>query len=337
VRLHLITAAILCLGIPFSAEAAECKKHVSQNGQPDIIFVSGNLTIGDERKFINVALNSEKAIVLFEAPGGNLLAGIEIEKAIHLKGFATFVPDAVQCASACALAWLGGGVRYMANTAQVGFHAVYTDNGRQATISSAGNALVGAYLSQLNLPSSAIIYITEAPPEGMQWLNFIDAQHYGIDVHPLDLKPSQETSVPDPPLSEQISSVRTEVYELVSATNRANDSSLSYLSGKYRDKVHYYGNLLPKRSVLNEKAAFFEKWPVRNYSVRADSVTVTCKTGSECRADGVLDWEVSGHILSSKGSSTFSLVWYLEDGNWKIASEATWPIDRKSIDAPNAR
>jgi hypothetical protein len=107
-------------------------------------------------------------------------------------------------------------------------------------------------------------------------------------------------------------------YELVSATN------------------HYYGNLLPKRSVLNEKAAFFEKWPVRNYSVRADSVTVTCKTGFECRADGVLDWQVSGHILSSKGSLTFSLVWYLEDGNWKIASEATWPIDRKSIDAPAA-
>jgi hypothetical protein len=346
VRSHLFKSAILGLCISFSAEAAELNKHASPNGGPDIIFVSGNLTIGDEKKFINVALNSEDAIVLFQSPGGNLVAGIEIGKAIHLKGFATFVPDAVQCASACALAWLGGRVRYMSNTAQVGFHAAYIDNGGQAAVSSAGNALVGAYLSQLNLPSSAIIYITEARPEGMQWLNFIDAQHYGIDVHPLDLRstqeasaparPTQEASAPNPSLAAQISSVRKEVYDLVSATNRANDASLSYLNGKYRDQVQYYGKVLAKQTVLNDKAAFFEKWPVRNYSVRAGSVTVTCKTVSECRADGVLDWEVSGHILSSKGSGTFSFVWYLEGGDWKIASETNRPLDRKSIDAPAA-
>jgi hypothetical protein len=120
VRLHLIAAAILCTAISFSAEAAEFRKYVSQNGQPDIIFISGNLTIGDERRFIDVALNSEKAIVLFESPGGSLLAGIEIGKAIHLKGFATFVPNAVQCASACALAWLGGGSFVMAGEIGIG-------------------------------------------------------------------------------------------------------------------------------------------------------------------------------------------------------------------------
>jgi hypothetical protein len=126
-RWPLVGAALIWLCIPFSTEAANFEKSTSANGEPDIIFVTGDLARGDEKHFIDVAVNSENAIVLFQSGGGNLLAGIEIGKAIHLKGFATFVPDTVQCASACALAWLGGRVRYMSDTAQVGFHAVYVD------------------------------------------------------------------------------------------------------------------------------------------------------------------------------------------------------------------
>ena len=99
--------ATLCLFVSFSVQAAEFSKSTSPNGEPDIIFVIGDLTLGDDKQFANYALNSENAIVVFQSPGGNLLAGIEIGTAIHLKGFATFVPDSVQCASACALAWLG--------------------------------------------------------------------------------------------------------------------------------------------------------------------------------------------------------------------------------------
>lgn len=153
----------------------------------DVIFVVGDLALGDEKKFTNAALSNDNGIVVFQSPGGNLIAGIEIGKAIHLKGFSTFVADTVQCASACALAWLGGRVRYMSNTARVGFHTVYTENGGQDAISSAGNALVGAYLNELGLPQSAIKSITDTPPEGMQWLNFTDVQNNGIDVRSFDL------------------------------------------------------------------------------------------------------------------------------------------------------
>jgi hypothetical protein len=152
----------------------------------------------------------------------------------------------------------------MSITARVGFHAVYVDNGGQASVSSAGNALVGAYLNQLGLPASAIVYITSAPPEGMQWLSFVDAQHYGIDVHPFNLatRPSGVLSnSPDDSVSSKASSVKKEVYEFFSATNRSGDRSLSYLEGKYPDQVNYYGKVLPKASVLDDKRAFFRKWP----------------------------------------------------------------------------
>ena len=333
--LHLTKVAIiLWLCMPLVVRAAEFSKSASPNDGPDIIFVVGDLTLGDDKQFINVALNTENAIVVFQSPGGNLLAGIEIGKAIHLKGFATFVPDTVQCASACALAWLGGRVRYMSNSARVGFHAVYVEKDGQAAVSSAGNALVGAYLNQLGLPASAIIYITGAPPEGMQWLNFADARHYGIDVSPFNLTAgpaAAQSSAPMESFSSQVSSVRNEVYQFVDATNRPGDLPLSYLDGKYLDQVNYYGKILPKSSVLSDKRAFFRRWPVRNYSIQPASVSVTCETTSKCQAEGIVDWAASGDILSSKGSATFSLLWVLEGKIWKISSERSQPVKRKVV------
>ena len=332
-------AAILCLCVPFSVWAAEFSKSVSPNGGPDIISVVGDLSSGDEGRFVNIAVNSENAIVIFQSRGGNLLAGIGIGKAIHIKGFYTFVPDTIQCASACALAWLGGRVRYMSNTARVGFHAAYVDAGGQAEVSSAGNALVGAYLNQLCLPASAIIYITSAPPGGMQWLNFVDAQRFGIDVSPFDL-PARPTvtrsNLSSNSLSSEVTLVTKEVYEFVGATNLSNELSLSYLERKYPEQVSYYGKVLPKASVLTDKKAFFKRWPVRNYAIRPSSIIVICETTSKCRAEGIIDWETSGSILYSKGSSKFALRWSYEDGVWKISSESSQSIERR-LSRPGAK
>ena len=239
--------------------------------------------------------------------------------------------DGVQCASACALAWLGGRSRYMSETAHVGFHAVYVEAEGQAAVSSAGNALVGAYLNQLGMPTSAVIYITEAPPKGMQWLSFADAQRYGIDVQLFNLgaKQAPKVSAADGSFSSQVSSVKKELFEFVGATNRSNDLSLSYLEEKYPDEVTYYGKVLPKKSVLNDKRNFFKKWPTRNYSIRPSSVTIVCESETICKTEGILDWEASGSILNSNGTAAFSLVWTLQDVGWKISSENSRAIERK--------
>jgi hypothetical protein len=111
VQFLLIVLTLFWLYIPYTSQAAEFSKTISPSDRPDVIFVTGDFDVGDEKKFVNTALNSESAIVVFQSSGGNVLAGIAIGKAVHLKGFATLVPNAVQCASACALAWLGGRVR----------------------------------------------------------------------------------------------------------------------------------------------------------------------------------------------------------------------------------
>jgi hypothetical protein len=336
-------AVILCLCMPFSARAAEFSKAASANGGADIIFVVGDLTLGDEKKFVNAALSSGNAIVVFQSPGGNLIAGIEIGKAIHLKGFSTFVPETVQCASACALAWLGGRVRYMSNTARVGFHAVYVDKGGQAAVSSAGNALVGAYLNQLGLPTSAIIYITNASPQGMQWLNFTDAQNYGIDVRPFNLtalpaapensEPSS-TQISTPSFSSQMASVKTEVSAFVRATNRLDPLALYYLQSRYGDEVDYYGKVLPRLALLKDKRTFFRKWPIRNYSTDPASISVSCLNTTDCKAEAIVNWNASGSNLNSTGSAVLSLHWVFDGGMWKISSENSRIINRRVSSVP---
>jgi len=189
-----VTGIILGLAAAFPAAAAEFTKKPPQNGKPDLIAVVGDLELGDEDKFADVARSSSDAMVLFQSRGGNLIAAIEIGRTIRRKGFSTLVPDKMQCASACALAWLAGRTRYMSASAHVGFHAVYTDKSGRPMVSSAGNALVGAYLNELGLSSSAIIYITSAAPTQMQWLSLEDAQRAGIDVKLLSLSVAKTNS-----------------------------------------------------------------------------------------------------------------------------------------------
>ena len=146
-----------------------------------IIGVEGRFEPGDEKKFSQIALQFDRAVVAFNSPGGDLQAGIGIGKAIRLKEFTTLVGENVQCASACGLAWLAGAQRLAHSKAMIGFHAAYTIDGTTTKESGAANALVGAYLNQLGLPVSTIIHLTEKPPEDMAWLPLGTAKAWGID------------------------------------------------------------------------------------------------------------------------------------------------------------
>jgi hypothetical protein len=326
---------LVCLCLPQLALSAEFRKSTLGPSAPDLIEVEGELIRGDETKFIEIALKSADAIVVFHSRGGNLLAGIEIGKAIRLKGFSTLVPDNMYCASACALAWLAGRARLMSNTARVGFHAVYTSEDGETRVSSAGNAIVGAYLNQLGLPTSAIIYITGAPPDGMQWLNFSDALRVGIEVKRLNLTTDANASQPliqsNSPVTSSgnlLASIAEETRNLFGATNKPNAAAFAYLQQKYSEQVDYFGKASPKANVLTDKRRLFQRWPVRSYSLIADSLRVACDTQTTCTSEGKVDWTDTNAKASSQGSAAFSYGWSLEAGVWKIRSETSRVISR---------
>jgi hypothetical protein len=145
-----------------------------------IVTITGTIEFGDQDEFLRKIAPLTSATVSFSSDGGSLIAGLQIGETIRMKNFSTLVVDHASCASACALAWLGGTRRFMGPQAQIGFHAAY--DGESLQITSSGNALVGAYLNKLGLPYSAVAYLTSASPNSVTWLSKPDAERLGIEV-----------------------------------------------------------------------------------------------------------------------------------------------------------
>ena len=59
------------------------------------------------------------------------------------------------------------------------------------------NAVVGAYLSQLGFSQSAVIYVTSAPPEGIQWLSELDAKKNGVEVSFIGKDEAKKSDIPN--------------------------------------------------------------------------------------------------------------------------------------------
>jgi hypothetical protein len=137
--------------------------------------------------------------VFRESPGGALEAALQIGKVIHLKEFDTTVEQGASCASACAYAWLSGKRRYLEKGSRVGFHAAYQyDSSGNTSITGPGNALIGAYLNGLSLSTEALLYITDAGPTEIRWLDVERANKVGIFA---------QEGAPDAPLTEQTATV----------------------------------------------------------------------------------------------------------------------------------
>lgn len=329
----LAVALVLGSFIPQEPPAAQFEASLLGPGKGSLITINGDLALGDEKKFIDLALTNPEAIVAFRSDGGNLKAGIEIGKAIRLKGYATLVPNGMRCTSACALAWLGGGVRFMSQSALVGFHAAF--RGTDGQVTSAGNALIGAYLNQLGLPAAAIIYITEPSPNEMRWLTFADAQKVGIEVKQLELPDTAPISskAEQPTRATQGAATRpdqTQVFVDYFWKNLNQSASATDLASFYSQQVQYHGKTVTRSDVVADKAAFFVRWPRREYTRLPGSLSISCN-GEICSASGTIYWEVSSDVrnATSTGYASFLLTVDWSTGHPVILGESSQVRSRK--------
>ncbi len=167
-------ATLFLAFFPLIASAAEIKQ---DRHWENLISIKGDISPGDDVAFTRLTSSLRSAFVHLESSGGSVLTAIAMGRLIHARGFITVVPDG-NCASACALVWLGGKPRMIGDTGQIGFHAAY--NGKTMQVSGTGNALIGAYLNELGLSDNAIIYITQKNPSDIQWLTLEDTGKYGL-------------------------------------------------------------------------------------------------------------------------------------------------------------
>jgi hypothetical protein len=177
-----VCVAFLSLFAASAAAAATIEVQHPDSGPP-LVLISGEFEFSDVGAFSAAVAPLSKAMVTFASDGGALLAGIRIGTLIREKRFATLVADGATCASACAIAWLGGEKRFVGRGANVGFHAAYVLKAGGAVAESApGNAVLGAYLDRLGLSEDAIRYVTDAEPSTIHWMSTIEAAEHGIVV-----------------------------------------------------------------------------------------------------------------------------------------------------------
>ena len=318
------------------------KIDVQKEDEFSVIIVDGDLVLGDEKRFADAAISTPEALVVLGSNGGNLFAGIEIGKAIRLKGFTTLVPDNTRCASACALAWLGGRVRAMGTTAEVGFHAA--SNADDGQVTSSGNALVGAYLSQIGLPTAAVVYITEPPPNSIRWLTATDAAKYGIDVKVLSLPTngqaaSRSSSTQRRP-SQSAGNSKLEqravatVQSIYTGLQVDNGSVMSFLSELYADEVLYFGRTLDKRSILADKERFIKRWPNRSYNLDNDRFYVSC-LANNCTVNGQVEWQTNSpqRNATANGTASFSYTIDFTNGKPVIVAETSTVTKRDTVNS----
>jgi hypothetical protein len=180
-----LAAACFALGLCGRAEGAEIRAVKLDKGGTALL-VTGDIQSGDGAKFRAEASKYDNGYVLLESNGGSLTDAIDIGETIHLKGWPTTVINGSSCNSACALIWLAGTPRALSRSGKIGFHAAYSDTAGSAQESGVGNAMVGRYLTLLNLPEKAIIFATSASPSQLQWLTSSNYASTGIDVVVID-------------------------------------------------------------------------------------------------------------------------------------------------------
>jgi hypothetical protein len=307
---HVLVIVTLLLAPPAAGAANIDVKPV--DGAAALVMVEGDLELNDIDVFRSKVAALSKATVAFRSDGGSLLAGIRIGMLIRVKNFTTIVPDAAQCASACAVAWLGGAHRFLGVGSKVGFHAAYVQKAGANTESGPGNAVLGAYLDQIGLPEDAIVYITQAAPNSMKWLSMEEAAQHGIDVAllppPDAVPPSDPSAGQEQPQARLAGRAAGLVAALAARWSESNAETLRALDELYADKVFYHGKMTPRQEVLLEKRRFAERWPQRSYRLRPHSITTSCNVVTEvCRVQGIVDRELANPATDTKSHDVASL------------------------------
>jgi hypothetical protein len=291
-------------------------------------------------------------LVVFGSPGGATIAALQMGQNIRLHRFATFVAPGSFCASACALAWLAGMPRVMQENSRIGFHAAFTEKNGEKRESGLGNALVGAYLSNLGLSYDAIYYLEKAAPDDITWLTFADANRLGIEVKLVTL--SEPNSAPDtksprhrgaepnvsappaaPVLPEPESPPQQPAASLADQAagfvkmyfahwSESGTTALEFFAGAYASQVMFYGQNIDHEAVLAGKQNYVARWPLRVYSARPDTMHEFCNEANRtCTVTGIVDWDCRNpaHSETTQGSANFSLTVSLLSKRAEIVAE----------------
>ncbi len=146
------------------------------------VLLTGPIGMGDEKAFHATAAKLDGHVVVTTGPGGNVHAAVSIGNEIRARGWSTLVPPNTDCASACALIWLSGDLRMMAEGARIGFHALSVRKNGVYMETHDRDVDLHRWLTDLGYTEDTTATIVNTPAALVRWLDPIELRANGIAV-----------------------------------------------------------------------------------------------------------------------------------------------------------
>lgn len=302
-----------------------------KDGAP-IVALKGNFDLDDDPAQLVRAVEIYRAkLVTFNSDGGNVAAAMIFGRTIRRLGLSTIQLRSSECASACALAFVGGVTR-QAEPGSIGVHQssfapdVSMDAATAVEKIQAATADLMAYLIEMGVDPKLLQLSLSTAKSDMRYLTSAEMVQYRVTTpdspnssdtvsaggptsQPQATQPAQ-ISQPGPPSRSAAENQALQFANLYyQAWSLTDSKALSFLQTIYPESLSFYGEAKSKDFIMNEKAAFASRWPIRAYSIKAGTEKVECDT--LCRITGVAEWFASSpqRRQTSSGQSEFLLIW----------------------------
>jgi hypothetical protein len=151
------------------------------------VFLSGPIADGDTDRFVDFVRsnNLDAAWIEFDSPGGSLLEGMKLGRAIRERRFFTSVgsindhggTSTAICASACAYAFAGGVSRFLyPSSGRLGIHQFQSSHGLSESDAQLVSGIVVSYLREMGVDTEAFSVASATNPDGVAWLTAQEAE-----------------------------------------------------------------------------------------------------------------------------------------------------------------
>jgi hypothetical protein len=277
--------------------------------------------------FTNILNKHEFEELQITSLGGLVSAGIDGGTWLRRNG--KTVKAESECLSACVLVLAGGARRTADGSTMIGVHRFHTKDNTDARgameIAQQISSVILQYLDKMGIDSKLFHRMSAVPSDSIEYINhnlLKDWRLLSVDENrPVVIIPEkQEQDWSDAP------------YAFMRASSSPLEPALRGLQEMYATKVQYYGKLVSRAKVLEEKRAFFERWPERQYTISSETMTIDCSPRSVCNVSFVASFNAysPARNKSSVGKARFTLA-ISKFGRRAVELETSEVLSRRHI------
>lgn len=221
--------------------------HENNSKTLNAIMASGTIQYNDVEKldmYLSKLPTKKNTAIYFDSPGGNLYGGIRLGTYFKKHKIKTVVQGYKICASACALAFLGGtdrhGNKWMSSTttSKLGFHAFSSGHGKYDNMDNTQKIVsdILKYGNFVNAPMEIFVKQFETPSSSIYWFDKREELNFGIKVWDIEKKRF---------LTNSLNTMNTT--RLINRCKKFYNGKSCYILGKFYENVnnikkavHYY-------------------------------------------------------------------------------------------------